>query len=125
MDKPFDDKLKKQLNFDSTLERVQDLGLWLDSHDSLHFAHELVKRVKKVNRITLRSSFEEDSDQHELHDTSTAPGLISRTVFSHLMPFTECKTPIVVSELMLSEITLRYTRGESPSRVSFTPFLWL
>ncbi|KAI9722836.1 MAG: hypothetical protein M1828_004402 [Chrysothrix sp. TS-e1954] len=111
VDKPFDEKLKRELNFDSALGQVKDLGLWLDSKDSLHFAHELVKRVTKVNKITLRSSFDEEVlDGNELQDTSTEPGLISKTIFSHLMPFSECKTPIVVSELMLSEISLRYTR---------------
>lgn len=70
----------------------------------------LVKNSPKVQNITLHASFE-DSDvpipDRELNDSSTGPGLITSTIFSHLRPFSKC-TPLALNKLTLQKLGLRY-----------------
>jgi hypothetical protein len=72
----------------------------------------LVKRSKKLEKITLHSSFDDDTDRptiasRELNDSATAPGLITSTIFGHLMPFETCQ-PMALRDFTLQKINLRY-----------------
>ena len=117
--------------FEGIFTNVRKLGLYPDSREVLNMCHALIKRSPNVEKITLHASFEEDGDgaalqSRELNDSSTAPGmflaltlepehpanficegLITSTIFSHLLPFESCK-PMALRDLTLQKINLRY-----------------
>jgi len=110
-DSTFDSKLIKELNFDSVVGDVERLGLYPDSKGTLDFSHELLRRVVKLKKLTIHANFENAAPpltSRELNDTATGPGLITRTIFAHMLPFDKCVVPIVLKELTLQKLHLRY-----------------
>ncbi|KAF2477935.1 uncharacterized protein BDR25DRAFT_330548 [Lindgomyces ingoldianus] len=110
LDKEVLQQLEKIPDFDKVFENVKKLGLYPDSREVLDFCHLLVKKSPKVEKITLHASFEESDSpipNRELNDSSTGPGLITSTMFSHMHPFAKC-TPMALKEITLQKINLRY-----------------
>ncbi|KAF1816311.1 hypothetical protein P152DRAFT_463920 [Eremomyces bilateralis CBS 781.70] len=99
------------LKFDELFDNVKKLGLYPDSRDVLNMSHTILRRSKKVEKITLHTTFEDNQDNpiplRELNDSATAPGLITSTLFRHMMPFESC-TPLPLRDLTLQKIGLRY-----------------
>jgi hypothetical protein len=78
--------------FNGLFENTRKLGLYPDSREVLNFCAALVKRTKKIEKITLHASFEEDHDQgpnaipsRELNDSSTGPGKLSFAPFENML----------------------------------------
>ncbi|KAF2835195.1 hypothetical protein M501DRAFT_942665 [Patellaria atrata CBS 101060] len=97
-------------NIKNVFSQVKKLGLYPDSREVLNYCNYLVKNSPKVQKITLHSSFDDlltDVSSRELNDSSTGPGLLTGTIFSHMLPFDKC-TPIVLRNLTLQKIALRY-----------------
>ncbi|KAE9981654.1 hypothetical protein EG328_011488 [Venturia inaequalis] len=116
-------ELEKQSDFDQIFTRTRRLGLYPDSRDVLNFCANLIKRTKKVEKITLHASFDEDSDRtpipsRELNDSSTDLGLITRTMFGHMEPFEKC-TPLSLKDLTLQKINLRYAANSYCKFIDF------
>ncbi|KAF2402430.1 hypothetical protein EJ06DRAFT_473503 [Trichodelitschia bisporula] len=112
LDKDVLPDLEKLSTFDAMFEHTRKLGLYPDSRDVLNYCAALVKRTPKVEKITLHASFDEDPDRQtipsrELNDSSTGPGLITSTIFGHMLPFEKC-TPLALRDLTLQKIHLRY-----------------
>jgi hypothetical protein len=81
----------------------------------------LVKNCRKVEKITLHASFEENGSSipsRELNDSSTGPGLITSTIFSHMQPFSTC-TPLALKEISLQKISLRYAASTYCKLIDF------
>lgn len=120
----------KDWHADGFFKSVRKLGLYPDSVPVLDFCAALLKKSEKVEKITLHASFDEEPENgaptmRELNDSSTGPGedlrfllvmsimltktlgLISRTIFAHMMPFDKC-TPLTLRDLTLQKIHLRY-----------------
>ena len=111
----FNDELKKSLDFDSMMGNCSEVGLWLDSRQAIEMGAELVKRVLKLQKLTIRASFDKTDPvipHQELNDTINAPGLITGTVFRHMAPFENSK-PLEVSTLFVEEIALSYCRSKA------------
>jgi hypothetical protein len=93
-----------------SLGHVKKIGLYPDSREVLDYCHFILKNTHGLEKITLHASFE-DSDSpipsRELNDSSTGPGLLTTTLFSHMLPFSEC-TPLALKEITLQKIGLRY-----------------
>ncbi|KAF2422436.1 hypothetical protein EJ08DRAFT_640854 [Tothia fuscella] len=95
-------------------QNVRKLGLYPDSRDVLEFCGMLMRKTINPRKITLHASFEDENtgastaiSSRELNDTSTGPGLLTRTIFGHLMPFDKCK-PLHLKDFTLQKINLRY-----------------
>ena len=62
----------------------------------------------KLNELQISSGFSYTGHiPDDLEDSSTRPGLLTRTIFSHMMPFEKCN-PISLKKLSLESIDLRY-----------------
>jgi hypothetical protein len=112
LDKDILEELEQWPEWDSIFSDVRKLGLYPDSRDVLNMCAALLKRTPKVEKITLHASFDEDHDpspipSRELNDSSTGPGLITRTIFGHMQPFEKCQ-PLALRDLTLQKIHLRY-----------------
>jgi len=114
-------EVQKIPEFEKVFENVRKLGLYPDSREVLDFCHMLVKHSPKVEKITLHASFEENDSpisNRELNDSSTGPGLITSTIFSHLQPFSKC-TPLALKEITLQKINLRYAASTYCKLIDF------
>ncbi|KAF2134539.1 hypothetical protein P153DRAFT_371903 [Dothidotthia symphoricarpi CBS 119687] len=103
-------ELQKIPGFEKMFEHVRKIGLYPDSREVLDFGNMLLKNSHKLEKITLHASFEESDSPippRELNDSSTEPGLITSTLFSHMQPFAKC-TPIALKEITLQKVALRY-----------------
>ena len=62
----------------------------------------------KFNELQLSSGFAYAGQvPDDLEDSSTRPGLLTRTIFSHMMPFETC-TPMILKKLSIDNIDLHY-----------------
>jgi hypothetical protein len=112
MDREVVEELQKLPDLDKVFENVRKIGLYPDSREVLDFCHFLLKNTagRALEKVTLHASFDEIEPiipERELHDTSTGPGLITSTMFAHMQPFAKC-TPIVLKEITLQKLKLRY-----------------
>lgn len=115
-------EMEKLPDFDSVFQNTRKLGLYPDSQEVLNFCHMLLKKSPKVEKITLHASFEESDSpipSRELNDSSTRPGLITSTMFSHMQPFNKC-TPLALREVTLQKINLRYAADTYCKIIDFT-----
>ncbi|KAG9199406.1 hypothetical protein G6514_008565 [Epicoccum nigrum] len=110
MDRNVLDELQKIPDFKEQFANVRKIGLYPDSREVLDYCHFILKHTSKLDKITLHASFD-DSDvpipDRELNDSSTGPGLITSTIFSHMQPFAKC-TPLALKEITLQKLGLRY-----------------
>ncbi|KAH6643988.1 hypothetical protein C7974DRAFT_12134 [Boeremia exigua] len=104
------EELQKIPGLNEQLTNVRKIGLYPDSREVLDYCHFLLKHTSNLDKITIHASFE-DSDvpipDRELNDSSTGPGLITSTMFSHMQPFSKC-TPLALKEITLQKLGLRY-----------------
>jgi hypothetical protein len=105
-------ELQKIPNIAESFENVRKIGLYPDSREVLDFCHFILKHTssRKLEKITLHASFDEHDpalQARELNDSTTAPGLITATIFAHMQPFAKC-TPLVLKEITLHKLSLRY-----------------
>lgn len=104
------DELQRIPDFKQQLANVRKIGLYPDSRDVLDYCHFILKHTSNLDKITIHASFD-DSDvpvpDRELNDSSTGPGLITSTMFSHMQPFAKC-TPLALKEITLQKLGLRY-----------------
>jgi hypothetical protein len=110
LDKDVLQDIQKIPNFQDVFQNVRKLGLYPDSREVLDYCQMLVKNSPKVTKITLHASFDESESPipaRELNDSSTGPGLITSTIFSHMQPFAKC-TPLALKEITLQKIALRH-----------------
>lgn len=104
------DELQNIPDFKEQFANVRKIGLYPDSREVLDYCHFILKNASNLDKITIHASFE-DSDvpipDRELNDSSTGPGLITSTIFSHMQPFAKC-TPMALKEITLQKLGLRY-----------------
>jgi hypothetical protein len=122
MDRNVLDELQKIPSFGEQFANVRKIGLYPDSREVLDYCHFILKNTSKLDKITLHASFD-DSDVHipdrELNDSSTGPGLITSTIFSHMQPFAKC-TPLALKEITLQKLGLRYAADSYCKIIDFS-----
>ncbi|KAI8939111.1 hypothetical protein NX059_004946 [Plenodomus lindquistii] len=105
-------ELEKIPNIEKVFDNVRKIGLYPDTREVMDFCHFLLKHTahRKLDKITLHASFDEHETSiasRELNDSATAPGLLTSTMFSHMLPFSKC-TPLALKEITLQKLHLRY-----------------
>ncbi|CBY01941.1 hypothetical protein IAQ61_006534 [Plenodomus lingam] len=112
LDRDVLEELQKIPNIEKTFENVRKIGLYPDTREVMNFCNFLLKHTanRTLDKITLHASFDEHDasiTSRQLNDSATAPGLLTSTMFRHMMPFSKC-TPIVLKEITLQKVHLRY-----------------
>ena len=88
--------------------RISSLSLFATSLDVLQAFQIALEAHPNVKKLVLTSKWtSRDESFPDLQDTSIRPGLIFRTIFSHMMPFSEC-TPVKATKITIENIELRY-----------------
>jgi hypothetical protein len=117
-------ELEKMQNVESIFSETRRLGLYPDNREVLNFCGWLLKNSPKVEKITLHTNFDDELGEptipyRELNDTAAGPGLVTRTIFGHMAPFTNCK-PMALKDLCLQKVNLRYAADTYCRVIDFT-----
>lgn len=85
------------------------LGLFPTNREELEICQMMVKNAApKLKELMVCPAFSHSNPRyHELNDGALEPGLITKTIFSHLLPFKTC-TAMRLKTLWLENINLRY-----------------
>ena len=107
VDLPWMPLLDQHPGIPTGLSNLKVLQLKPYSLDSLQACQKFLVAHPKIEGIILVNDFR-GGDNTSLMDSSTQPGLISTTLFSHMMPFRTC-IPLNLKYLELHDITVRYS----------------
>ena len=119
MDRTFLPELKKNpLVEEGLFENARTLALYPENRDSLNLGGYFVEKTKdKLEELIVHTRFlniddgspvRSDLSIREVHDTATGPGLLSSTLFGHMMPFESCTPFENLTSLRLHEVNLRH-----------------
>ena len=114
-----------------TFQHTRKLALYPENRETLRLCEYFVQKAKDtVEEIILHANFNEPVghgeyiELRELNDSATGPGLISRTIFSPMLPFDNCEPFKNLTCLRIHRINLRYCadtwckfNGISPTRI--------
>ena len=101
-------ELEKDLGPLTNLEGATSLHFYPDTIDRLKACQKVVETQTKLNELQISSGFSYTGQiPDDLEDSSTRPGLLTRTIFSHMMPFETC-SPMLLKKLTIESIDLRY-----------------
>ena len=121
VNRPFMPVLEKQPEILKNLEGVSSLHFYPDNLDRLQACQKILQSQPNITELQLsadRALAEEITEG--LQDSSTRPGLISRTIFSHLMPFETCTAPMILKKLSIDNIDLRYAADTYMKFIKFS-----
>ena len=91
-----------------------------DTIDRLKACQKVLETQTKFDELQLTSGFAYNGViPDDLEDSSTRPGLLTRTVFSHMMPFETC-TPMILKKLIIDNIDLRYAADTYMKFINFS-----
>ncbi|KAK4548740.1 hypothetical protein LTR36_008513 [Oleoguttula mirabilis] len=115
---------------------ARKLALYPENRTSLNLCHFFVEKTTEVlEELIVHTNFDSDDprghspppgfpassiDSRELHDSATGPGLLSRTIFSHMVPFEKCTPFKNLRSLHLHKVSLRYSTDTWCKFVDFT-----
>lgn len=121
VDRPFMPVLEKQPNLLKDLTCPKSLHFYPDNLDRLQACQKLLQAQPNISELQLSSGFHPDVEIPEgLQDSSTRPGLMSRTIFSHFMPFETCTTPMTLKKLTIDNVDLRYAADTYMKFINFS-----
>ncbi|MCJ1309994.1 hypothetical protein MMC25_003655 [Agyrium rufum] len=93
----------------SGFTELKSIDMYPDTVDRLKACNKLLQDHPQVQNLCISNSFAYSTESpDDLHDLSTGPGLITRSLFRHLLPFESCK-PIELKHLDLDSQDLRYS----------------
>lgn len=78
-----------------------------------------------ILHANFESGVQSDITTQELNDTATAPGLLTSTLFSHMLPFDACTPFANLKSLRLHRISLRYCSDSWCKVIDFTKIQYL
>jgi len=109
VDRPFMPVLEKQPSLLTNLTKLRSLHFYPDNLDRLKASQKILEAQPDISELQLSSGFHPDVEiPEDLQDSSTRPGLMTRTIFSHFLPFDRCDTPMTLKKLTLDNVDLRY-----------------
>lgn len=119
MDRPILQDLKKSPHVEQGLfDNARTLAIYPENRQSLNLGGYFIEKTKdKLEDLIVHTRFltvddgspvRSDLSIRELNDTATGPGLLSRTLFGHMMPFESCTPFANLTSLRLHEISLRH-----------------
>ncbi|MCJ1287072.1 hypothetical protein MMC26_006420 [Xylographa opegraphella] len=92
MDRPLAPVLEKHPDIFDKLTELNSIDVYPDTLDRLTASQKLLQAKPDIEHLCISTGFEySNEDPDDLHDSSIRPGLISRTLFSHMQPFDKCK----------------------------------
>jgi hypothetical protein len=102
-------ELEKFPNVDDLFSKTVRLGLYPDGVDTLEYSNFLIRKSRNLNHLVIHTNFHgrDELTSRDINDSATGPGLMTRTLFSHMIPFQEC-TPLKLKRLVLHGVSLRY-----------------
>ena len=107
MDRPLLPLFEKNPNIFNDLADLHSVDLYPDTLDRLQVSQKLLHDKPRIEYLCISNAFEYSNEvPDDLHDSSTRPGLLSRTLFSHMQPFDRCE-PMCLRNLDLDTINLR------------------
>ena len=115
--------LEKDPNLIKEFKDISELVLYSDRLDTLQVCQKLLQASPGVKDLTLCATATKRSRERvpeDLQDSSTRPGLFSRTIFSHLQPFESCSSPLILTYLQLEHISLRYAAASYLRVIKFS-----
>ena len=115
--------LEKDPNLIKDFVGVPELSLYPDSLDTLQVCQKLLQANPGVKELTLcATAFKRSGERvpEDLQDSSTRPGLFSRTLFSHMQPFETCSSPFMLTYLRLDHLSLRYAASSYLRVIKFS-----
>ena len=114
-------------------QHVRMLNLSPVSRETLRLSQLVIQKTKDLEVLFLHPWFPNSPDQLEhgppydefiqprvINDSATAPGLLTGTLFSHMMPFESCEPFRNLKSLRLDRISLRYCADTWCKIVDFT-----
>lgn len=108
LDRPYTSIPTQLPNLLGAFSKIWKLSLFATSLDVLQAFQKALQGHPTVKALTLMANWaSKDESLADLQDTSDRPGLIFRTRFSHMMPFSDC-TPIEATRVTIDGIELRY-----------------
>ena len=121
VDRPFMPVLEMQPELLRNLTGPKSLHFYPDNLDRLKASQKLLETQSNVSELQLSSGFHSDVEiPEDLQDSSTRPGLMTRTIFSHFMPFDRCANPMILKKLTLDNIDLRYAADTYMKFIKFS-----
>ena len=108
MDRPLTPELMKIPRVFDNMSEITSLHLAVNTVDKLKVAQMLLQAKPNVKSLCVASGFHFSGEPipEDLQDSSVRPGLMTRTMFSHLLPFERC-TPLVLKKLDIRTVDLR------------------
>jgi hypothetical protein len=119
MDRPILPELKKNPAIeDGLFDNARTLALYPENRDSLNCGGYYIEKTKdKLEELIVHTRFSNIDDGspvrgnlmvREINDTATGPGLLTSTLFAHMLPFETCTPFQNLTSLRLHEVNLRY-----------------
>lgn len=119
MDRPILEELKKSPQLETAIfDNARKIAIYPENRESLNLARYFVEKTgEKLEELIIHANFDNMDDRsparndislRELNDTATGPGLLSSTLFGHLMPFDSCTPLRDLTNLRLHRISLRH-----------------
>lgn len=121
VDKPYMPVLEKDPSLLTDLTELRMLHFYPESLDRLHACQKALELHPNVREMQLSPGFQNlpGNNMPDLHDTSTRPGLIFRTVFSHMNPLENC-APVRLRKLTIDNIDVRYAADTYMKAIDFS-----
>lgn len=119
-------------------QHTQRLALYPENRESLRLCQFYVEKTADVlEDLNVHTSFHEVLDHHrdpalpgdieprELNDSATRPGLLTRTIFGHMLPFETCEPFKNLKVLRLQRVNLRYCADTWCKAINFVNIEYL
>ena len=109
MERSIDPLLEKQPQMFDQMTEITSIDVYPENVDRLRASQKLLKAKPKIKTLCVSVGFEYNRDVEippDLNDSSTRPGLLTRTLFSHMMPFGSVE-PLNLVDLDLDTVELR------------------
>ncbi|KAH0292518.1 hypothetical protein KCU62_g1878, partial [Aureobasidium sp. EXF-3399] len=103
----------------------QKLAIYPDSLPSLELGQFLLSKMSTLTELIIHTNFAHGSihyNTRELNDSPSGPGLVNRTMFRHLLPFTQITNPPFahLQSLRLVDVGLRHCADSYGRFIDFT-----
>ncbi|GAB7350966.1 hypothetical protein MBLNU459_g1466t2 [Dothideomycetes sp. NU459] len=104
-------ELKKEPeNYDTLFQGCRKLAIYPETQETLELGQLFLSKMPCVDELVVHSNFSHcrTFSARELNDSATAPGLVTRTLFSHMLPFDQCTPFANLTALKLVDVGLRH-----------------
>lgn len=120
--------------------RAKRLYLYPEDRASIQLSGFFVRKMaEKLEDLTIHTNFNDGRDHfedplddlpehiepRELNDSTTEPGLLTRTVFGHQMPFDKCEPFTNLTSLSLRRVNVRQAADTWCNVIDFTRIEYL